>query len=220
MINIHQCTFNPFGENCYVLYDGDSRDALVIDPGMMIEAERIEMAEWLAGERLTPRRVLLTHCHIDHVADARRFATLWHIPVCASPADRPLALSLNAQAERFGFNRRYFNFEPLEFDEELTDGQTVLLGTTALHVIATPGHSPGGLSFHVPDLNTVFTGDTLFAGGVGRTDLPGGNMATLIGSITGRLLTLPGDTCVLSGHGPETTIGREAAANPYLFGHH
>ena len=217
MTCIHQFQFNPFGENCYVLYDEASRDAFVVDPGMMIEAERIEMAEWLAAEQLTPRRVLLTHCHIDHVADARRFADLWHIPVCASADDRPLAMSLNAQAERFGFNRRYFSFDALEFDEILSDNQTLTLGDAELKVIATPGHSPGGLSFYIPSINTVLTGDTLFEGSVGRVDLPGGDMDTLLDSICKRLLTLPPATRVLSGHGYATTIGDEAASNPYII---
>lgn len=214
-MEIKKFEFNPFGENCYVLHSGSA--AVVIDPGMMIEAERIEFADYMRDNSLTLSAVLLTHCHIDHVASARYLAQLWGVPVVAHEGDRPLAAALQAQAERFGFNRRYFTFQPLELDKTVADGETIAVGDEQLTVIHTPGHSPGGICYYDEAQGVAFVGDTLFAGSVGRCDLPGGDMPTLINSICGKLYRLPGETIVYCGHGPETTIAREIAGNPYTW---
>ncbi len=216
MITIKQFEFNPFGENTYLLH-ATGGEAAVIDPGMMIEAERIEFADYMTAHGLTLRAVWLTHCHIDHVAAARYLADLWHVPVRAHIAETPLASALQMQAERFGFNRRYFKFEPLVIDLPFDDGDVLKVGDCDVSVIHTPGHSPGGVSFYIEELSTVLVGDTLFAGSVGRCDLPGGDMPTLLSSIRTRLYALPGDTVVLSGHGSSTTIATEQAANMYTF---
>lgn len=204
---------NPFGETMYILWSEISREAFVVDPGMMNEAERKSITDFIANNGLSVRKILLTHMHIDHVASANWLAQTCGAHLCASDADDDLVQAMPEQVQRFRLR-----IEPPEIalNEILRDNDMLSLDNEPIHVLATPGHTQGGLSFYLPMSAAVLTGDTLFAGSIGRTDLPGGNFATLISSIKKKLLPLPADTIVLPGHGDTTTIGRELHFNPYL----
>lgn len=204
---------NPFGENTYVAYDEKSRDAVVIDPGMMNQHERDGVIQFLTDHSLHVKCVLITHVHVDHVASAAWLAQQCNASIYASEGDAPLSAALPAQAQRFGLR---ISIEPLSVDKYVKEGDKLLIGGEEIQVIAVPGHSLGGLAFYLPQSNTVFVGDSVFLGSIGRTDLPGGSQSQLIQSVKSKILTLPADTLVLPGHGPSTTVGDEQATNPYL----
>ena len=204
---------NPFGENTYVAYDEKSRDAVVIDPGMMNQHERDGVIQFLTDHSLHVKCVLITHVHVDHVASAAWLAQQCKAPVYSSEGDSPLSAALPAQAQRFGLR---ISIEPLSVDKYVKEGDKLLIGGEEIQVIAVPGHSLGGLAFYLPQSNAVFVGDSVFLGSIGRTDLPGGSQSQLIQSVKSKILTLPADTLVLPGHGPSTTVGDEQATNPYL----
>ncbi len=206
-------TVNPFGENTYLAWDEATRHAIIIDPGMMQEHERNVVTKFIEDNHLVMQQVLLTHIHIDHVSSARWMAHRYGIPVAASPLEVPYALNLPAQAEHF---RLRVPVEALTIDQPLADGDTLMLGDEIIHVLAMPGHSPGGLAFYAPDSALVFTGDSIFEESIGRTDLPGGDYSSLIKSIKEKILTLPPDTLLIPGHGPTTTVANERDYNPFL----
>lgn len=206
-------TVNPFGENTYLAWDETTRHAIIIDPGMMQDHERNVVTKFIDDNNLVMRYVLITHVHIDHVTSARWMADRYGITVAASPLDAPNALALPEQAEHF---RLRMPVEALTIDQPLADGDTMMLGDETIHVLAMPGHSPGGLAFYAPDSELVFTGDSIFEGSIGRTDLPGGDFGTLINSIKEKILTLPPETLIIPGHGPTTTVANELEYNPFL----
>ncbi len=209
-----------FAANCYLLASGPGQDCLIIDPGQDAEQGIEEIIE---RYRLRPAAVLLTHGHIDHIWSVAPVCGARDIPAYIHPGDRALlsdpakGLSLAAGQQLFG---------GLEFTEpddvlELTDGMTLDLAGVELVVDHAPGHTPGSVTFRLPaaaEPGTLFTGDLLFAGSIGRTDLPGGDYETILTSLARVCLPLPDETAVLSGHGPTTTIGAERAHNPFLAG--
>lgn len=167
----------------------------------------------MTGHSLQVKCVLITHIHVDHVASAEWLAQQCAAPVYASEGDAPLSAALPAQAQRFGLR---ISIEPLAIDKYVKEGDKLLVGGEEIQVIAVPGHSLGGLAFYLPQSNTVFVGDSVFLGSIGRTDLPGGSQSQLIQNVKSKILTLPADTLILAGHGPSTTVGDEQATNPYL----
>jgi hydroxyacylglutathione hydrolase len=209
-----------FAANCYVIAPGPGTECVIVDPGQDAEPG---INEILAEHRLKPAAVLLTHGHIDHVWSVAPVCGARNIPAFIHPSDRALlsdpakGLSLSAGQQLFG---------GLEFTEpddvrELTDGLTLELAGIELVVEHAPGHTPGSVTFRLPDAaeaGTLFTGDLLFAGSIGRTDLPGGDYQTILTSLAKVCLPLPDETAVLSGHGPATSIGAERAHNPFLAG--
>jgi glyoxylase-like metal-dependent hydrolase (beta-lactamase superfamily II) len=198
----------PLGTNAYLVGCPTTRQAALIDPGD--DARRLLR---LAHEReLEVSKVLLTHGHVDHVGAVGDVKRLTGAAVYLNAADRPLYDASPMQARFFGIRCS----EPPPPDESLEHGQALELGALRVEVIATPGHTPGGVSLYVASEGVVFAGDTLFQGGVGRTDLPGGSTSQLMSSIQDRLLTLPDLTRVYCGHGPSTTIGEEKRSNPFL----
>jgi glyoxylase-like metal-dependent hydrolase (beta-lactamase superfamily II) len=197
-------------ENCYLLADRTTRQAVMIDPG---EEVRLFLAE-MDTRAWTLSAIWLTHAHLDHAMGVREVKAATGAPVYLHPLDRPLYEALPKQGEWFGIRVE----PPPAPDQELADGQRLVVGRTEFTVRHTPGHSPGSVSFVAPDL--VIGGDVLFSGSIGRTDLPGGNGADLMQSIHSVFLTLPDSTVVYSGHGPETTIGVERMTNPFLTGVH
>jgi glyoxylase-like metal-dependent hydrolase (beta-lactamase superfamily II) len=202
-------TNGVFQENCYILADPDTNDAVLIDPGE--EAELF--LRRLRSEAFNLRAIWLTHAHLDHVLGVSVVVDATGVPVYLHPADRQLYDGMASQGEWFG----YRNLQPPPPPEhELTEGDELSLGGLSFEVRHVPGHSPGGVAFVGHDIAIV--GDALFAGSIGRTDLPGGDAETLLRNIRQKLLTLPDETVVFSGHGPETTIGRERAHNPFLTG--
>jgi glyoxylase-like metal-dependent hydrolase (beta-lactamase superfamily II) len=195
-----------FQENCYLLGDRSRGEAVIVDPGEEWERflAELERRRW----RLTA--IWLTHAHIDHVLGVGEVHTATGAPIHLHPADRPLYD--NAPQQGLWFGLRIAAPPPPQVD--LAAGQTLSVGQFEFTVRETPGHSPGSVSLVGPGM--VLTGDALFAGSIGRTDLPGGDYDILIASIRRELLSLPDDTVVHSGHGPRTTIGAERRTNPFL----
>ena len=209
-MKIVQIPNGQFVENCYLVTDEASRECVVIDPGE--EAGLILRRITEAGVR--PVAIWVTHAHLDHVMGVPRLSRETGAPIYLHPADRELYDHVIQQGLAFGI--RVESLPPP--DREFVPGETVRVGTVGFTVRHAPGHSPGSVCL-VGD-GVVFTGDVLFAGSIGRTDLPGADFDTLIRSIERELLVLPDSTMVYSGHGPETTVGRERGTNPFLAGVH
>jgi glyoxylase-like metal-dependent hydrolase (beta-lactamase superfamily II) len=195
-----------------------TREALVIDPGDDPEA----ILEVLRRHDLKCRGILHTHAHLDHVSATSQLAEATGAPILLHVADQPLYDNVELQAQMFGFPTP----RTMPVDRLVADGDEVAVGDHSGEVLHTPGHSPGSLCLHMPESEgedrilrpqCVFAGDTLFFGSIGRTDLWGGDYGQIIRSIHERLLTLPDETIVIPGHGPQTTIGKERAANPFLM---
>lgn len=212
-MNATMMSVNPFGENMYILWDEASHEAVVIDPGMMREGEREMVTKFIDEHQLKVKHVLLTHLHVDHITGARWLADKTGVDVCGSALDNPLGQELPDQVAHFRIN---IEVEPLTVDRNLSDGDTLPLGDEIIQVLHVPGHSPGGLAFYVPQSNLLFSGDTIFNGSIGRTDLWGGDFAQLINSIREKILPLPDETVIASGHGPTTTVADEKRCNPFL----
>ncbi len=202
-----------FGENIFILFDETSREAAIIDPGMMEAGEFSQLEEMVSQEGLHVKYVLLTHAHIDHACAAKWAADKYGAPICGSTADQMYASSMKEQAQLFHLPIRPDTFK---IDTPLSEGDVLTLGETTIQVIATPGHTKGGLVFYILQDSIAFVGDTIFNGSVGRTDLPGGDFATLSESIRTKIYTLPADTILHSGHGPATTVHKEKNFNPYV----
>ena len=209
-----------FAANCYLVADAPGSDCLIIDPGQDAVPGISEIVERYG---LRPVAVLATHGHIDHIWSVAPVCGARGIPAYIHPADRALlsdparGLSLTGSQTLFGG----LTFTEPDDVRELTDGMSLELAGITLVVDHAPGHTPGSVTFRLPgaaDPETLFTGDLLFAGSIGRTDLPGGDYETILASLTRVCLPLPDDTVVLAGHGPQTTIGAERAHNPFLAG--
>jgi hydroxyacylglutathione hydrolase len=201
-------TVGPFQENCYVIGDGET--GAIVDPGD--EAARIALAVEQTG--LEIGQILVTHAHIDHVGAVAALADEYACPVLMHAEAEPMLQQLPTQAMMMGLR---FGKVPA-VDRHIQDGEILEVGSLRLESLYTPGHAPGHLAFYVESEGLVLSGDALFAGSVGRTDLFGGDMEVLVRSINERLLTLPDETRVYPGHGPRTTIGDERAYNPFLRG--
>lgn len=197
-----------FVENCYLVADPRSGDAVIVDPGE--EPERF--LQELARRGWTLRAIWITHAHLDHVLGVGAVKRATGAPIHLHPLDRPLYDTLPDQGAWFGLRVG----RPPPPDVELAPGQTLRVGAIEFEVRGTPGHSPGSVSFVGPGM--IFGGDVLFNGSIGRTDLPGGDYPTLMSSIQRHFLSLPDSTVVHSGHGPDTTIGVERLTNPFLTG--
>jgi len=206
-MKVVQIANGVFAENCYLIVDEPTRQSVIVDPGE--EAGLILHKIDEAGAQ--PVAILLTHAHVDHVLGVEQVARKTGAIVWLHPADRPLYDAVGEQAGWFGLVPPEEQPPP---DRDLVAGQQLQVGGLSFDVRHTPGHSPGSVCF--VGHGAVFSGDVLFAGSIGRTDLPGGDFETLIASIERELLPLPDDTIVYSGHGPETTIGRERRTNPFL----
>ncbi len=208
-MNIETFVLGPFQSNCTLLACPTTRQAVLVDPGD--DAPRL-LAE-LAARDLTLVRILLTHGHLDHVCGVEGLRAASGASVGLHRSDRQLYDRVAVQAMAFGLQAE----QPGPPDEELVHGQRIEFGAGhEIVVIHTPGHSPGGVCFHLPGAALAVVGDTLFQGSIGRTDLWGGDYDTLLSSIRERLLVLPAETRIICGHGPDSTIGREARSNPFL----
>jgi glyoxylase-like metal-dependent hydrolase (beta-lactamase superfamily II) len=201
----------PLQCNCTILGDEEAGEAIVIDPGD--EIGRIARRLNTLGLKL--KQILITHAHIDHVGGALKLKKLTGAPILMNENDLPQLKIMAEQAGWLGVDTP----ETAPPDENLSDGLVVGLDRFPAQVIHTPGHTQGSVCLHFAPLNLLVAGDTLFAGSIGRTDLPGGNSGQIIDSIQSRLLALPQQTKVLPGHGPATTIGAERRSNPFLRMH-
>lgn len=212
-MEIAKFAFSLFGINTYVVWDPATLKAAVIDPGMIDSQEERALSAFVNRKRLTVTHIINTHLHIDHAIGDKYARESLGAPVYAHKDDEILGQRMMQQANMFGLAAKVGN---VSVDSYLNDGDKIKIGDGILAVLHVPGHSPGGIALYDAQGHFVIAGDSLFAGSIGRTDLPGGDMTQLIGSINDKLLTLPGDTVVYSGHGPETTIAREATSNPFL----
>lgn len=214
MLSIKVFRVNMMGENTYVVND-ETKECVIIDCGCYEQAEKDALAGYIEEEGLKPVRLLCTHFHLDHVFGTQFILDRYGLRAEISPRESQLAEMQHYQAVAFGLDDSAAQSpQPLL---TLNDGDAVRFGNTELTVIATPGHSPGGVSFYSERDGVVFTGDTLFRGTYGAVNLPGGRLSKLVRSIKERLFVLPPETVVYPGHGGETTIGVEKEVNPILF---
>jgi hydroxyacylglutathione hydrolase len=194
--------------NCSILGDETSREAIVIDPGDEIS----RIVALLEKHHLTVKQIIVTHAHIDHIAGAHRLKELTGAPILYNQLDLPQVRMMDIQAGWLGVPTPKVSAP----DEDLHDGKTISIAGLSGTVIHTPGHTHGSSCLYLPNHTLLIAGDTLFAGSIGRTDLPGGNTQQILKSIHDRLLILPDDIKVIPGHGSSTTIGAERDENPFL----
>jgi hydroxyacylglutathione hydrolase len=200
-----------FAQNCSIVYDDETKQAAIIDPGGDID----RLLAAIDGKNLKLEQIWLTHAHIDHAGGTAALAERLQLPIIGPhPADQFWIDALPQQGAMFGFPA-VDAFQPTRW---LQDGDTVELAGHVLHVRHCPGHTPGHVVFHSPEMGRAFVGDVLFAGSIGRTDFPQGDHATLIASITQRLWPMGDETVFIPGHGPESTFGEERRSNPYVRG--
>ncbi|MEM9836694.1 MAG: MBL fold metallo-hydrolase [Bacteroidota bacterium] len=213
MTKVVSLTFNPLQENTYVVYETDSKEAIIFDPGCFSPAEERQLLAEIERLGLRPVRLINTHCHLDHVFGNAFVANTFSLELGIHPLEVPVLAAAPQITQAYGL-------PPMtpspSADYFLNEGDTLQLGKATFTLLLCPGHSPGSLCFYNAEDNYVIAGDVLFAGSIGRTDLPGGDFDTLMGSIHGKLFQLPGTTIVYPGHGPATTIGRERESNPWL----
>ncbi len=205
--------FSLFGVNTYILWDEATREAVIVDPAMTRPDECAVIDAFIEQNNLHPVRLINTHLHLDHTFGDEYVKTRYGLPLEANSGDAAFGLDRQGQARKFHLP---ITLPPIAIDRQLNDGDIVNVGTDSLRVLAVPGHSQGSIALYNDKDSFVITGDALFNGSIGRTDLPGGDHAQLIESITDKLLTLPPSTRVYPGHGPASTIGDEIRYNPYL----
>lgn len=200
----------PLHCNCSVVGDEDTHEAIVIDPGDDIE----RILELIGKHHLQVKQIVVTHAHIDHVGGAMKLRAATGAPILLNQNDYALLKMLDVQAAWLGMRSP----GKVEIDQSLGQADTVKAGSLAAQVLHTPGHTEGSICLYFPAEHKLFAGDTLFAGSIGRTDLPGGSYEKILQSIHDRVLALPDETVVVPGHGPLTTIGEERESNPFLRG--
>lgn len=204
-----------FGVNSYVVYDPVEKQAAIIDPGIVDPRETEAIDNFLKKNQLKLVAVINTHLHIDHAVGNGILKSKYNVDVMAHADDSFLGDNLVEQARQFGLP---FKQENAGVNRYLKDGDVIEIGAGKLEVIHVPGHSPGGIALYDKEDNFLISGDTLFEGSIGRTDLPGGNMAKLLESVKKRLYSLPDNTVVYPGHGNPTTIGKEKIHNAFVRG--
>jgi len=213
MLQLHSAVFNAFSENTYIIYN-EHKQCWIIDPGMYDAEETKSFKDFIAQEGLMPQGIINTHAHLDHILGVQAMIDEYRIPFALHPLEAPVLAGAKGSAMLFGFS---FSNVP-QPTQALREGESLKLGEDTLELRLAPGHSPGSVVFYYPEGEWAVGGDVLFAGSIGRSDLPGGNHNTLLESIRTQLLTLPDATVVYPGHGPETTVGEERRSNPFLRG--
>lgn len=213
MLNIETLPVTEFAQNSRVLWCSETKEGVIVDPGG--EAQKILAAVKRLGLKIS--QVWLTHSHLDHCGGVEPILSELKVPLVAHPEERMMRSNVKSIAQMYGMSPREWYNCP-EPDREVRGGEKISVGNRPCEVLFTPGHSPGHVSFYFPKDNVVASGDVLFAGSIGRTDLPGGDMKTLLESIRQQICTLPPSTRVLTGHGPDTTVEEEVATNPFLNG--
>lgn len=211
MLQIQLFTCNPFQEHAAVAWDEDGA-GVIVDPGLYDDTETAEFTGFLEEKGITPQAIFLTHCHPDHVYGVSALVARYGIKVYMSPEDKAMKQYMAMISGAAGLHEPDMSFET----EDVTDGMAIRIGKTEYTVIATPGHTPGGVCYYDREDKVLFSGDTLFAGSIGRSDLPLGDYDKLIVSVMDKVMGLDGDVMVLPGHGPKTDIAHERTHNPFL----
>lgn len=211
MLTVTSFVFSPVRENTYVVHN-ETGDCIIADPGCYFGNERNELKEFIQNSQLRPKYLLNTHCHLDHVFGNKFIHDTYGLTLHLHEKEKPLLEYAPTSGLSWGLPFDNYQGE-LIF---LREGEVIRLGEDELHVLFTPGHSPGHISFWCPSQKFVLSGDVLFQQSIGRTDLPGGDFDTLIKSIREKLFTLPDETVVYPGHGEATTVGDEKKMNPFL----
>lgn len=211
MLQLHRATFNAFSENTYIIYN-EEKACWIVDPGMSDAQEHAAFDAFIAQEGLVPQGIINTHAHIDHILGVQAVIDEYGIPFALHPLEGPVLAAGRGSAMMFGLTLDHIP-QPTQV---LQEGQHLQLGDDVVEVRLAPGHSPGSVVFYYAAGGWAIGGDVLFAGSIGRTDLPGGNHAQLLESIRTQLYTLPDETIIWPGHGPETTIAEEKRSNPYV----
>lgn len=210
-MKIKKFTFNAFQENTYVLYD-ETKSCVIIDPGCNNTLEEESLSLFISDNNLKPTMLINTHCHIDHILGNAFVHKKYGLELSSHAGEKVVLQAGKITAQMYGIQ---YEQSP-EITIFYTDGDILSFGDSQLKVLYTPGHSPASISFYSEDAKMLIGGDVLFFGSIGRTDLPGGDHETLLESIRSKFFILPSDTVVYSGHGPETTIGREKSSNPFF----
>lgn len=212
-MKIARMVFNLFSENTYILWEEGETQAAIVDPGMGSEDEFLKVKNFLSENGLSLEMVLLTHQHVDHVLGVGRLVEDYGCKVYGHVGDAEWGEKLEIQARMFNLP---YAVKTFTLSDAVSEGDKITLNNEEIQVIHTPGHSPGGLVYYLPETGCAFVGDTIFEGSIGRTDLSGGNYGTLIENIKTKVLTLPADTVLLPGHGGATTVEDEKNYNPFL----
>ena len=211
-MKIKSFCFNPFQENTYVVYD-ETKNCIIIDPGCYTELEKIELKRFITSEGLKPVKLINTHCHIDHILGNKFVSELWSLELYIHKDDLPLLENAGNIGKMYGLEDYQGSPYPKHF---LAQDDILTFGESSFKILFAPGHAPGHICLYSKKNNLVISGDVLFQGSIGRTDLPGGDHIVLINSIITQLLPLPEETTVYCGHGPSTTIRKEKMSNPFL----
>ncbi|MBT8380025.1 MAG: MBL fold metallo-hydrolase [Ignavibacteria bacterium] len=212
MMNIKSVVFNNFAENTILLWDDETKEAAVVDPGMYTKDEEKIFDDYLVENNLQLKALINTHCHIDHILGCGYVKNKYKVDYYAPEKDLLLLKNAATQAEMFGLNLN----TPPEPDKLISEETEFSLGNVELKFLFTPGHTPGEFCIYIKTEKICVTGDVLFKEGIGRTDLWGGDYNTLINSIKQKLFTLPDDVKIFPGHGDPSTIGHEKQNNPFL----
>jgi glyoxylase-like metal-dependent hydrolase (beta-lactamase superfamily II) len=211
MLQIESFEFSPIYENTYIVYN-EFNECIIVDPGCYYDHEKETLESYINEKKLKPVHLLNTHCHLDHVFGNAFVAEKYNLELQIHPLEK--AVLDFAPTSGLMYDLPFTNY--LGKINHLTPGEVIHLGNDSLQILFTPGHSPGSVSFYSKEYGFVLGGDVLFKGSIGRTDLPGGNMETLLDSVRKQLFVLPDATVVYSGHGSPTDIGTEKSSNPFF----
>ncbi len=211
MIHIAVRPFNAFRENTYILTD-ETGACLIVDPGNYSAAENAQIADYIKDNHLIPRLIVITHAHVDHVSGVRFLQERYRMPFAAHSEDAFLLAAMPVSSKMYGFDIQHVP----NIDIDLSKESSLKFGHSEVEVIHVPGHSPGHIALYSPRERFLIAGDVLFAGSIGRTDLPGGDYKVLMESILGKIVPLGGDVTVYPGHGRSTTISQELERNPFI----
>ena len=211
-MEIHKITFNTFQENTFILWD-NTTDCIIIDPGCYERNEELLLVDFINKNNLNPVKLINTHCHIDHILGNKFVSEKWNLELYINKIDLPLLEGSGDIARMYGFENYKGSPYPKHYLEE---GDILEFGESKLEILFTPGHAPGHICLFNKEERFIVSGDVLFNGSIGRTDLIGGDFDTLIESIKTKLMTLQDETIVYCGHGPSTSIGKERLSNPFL----
>jgi hydroxyacylglutathione hydrolase len=211
MTRVYQLTYGPFAENTYVIAD-DDLNAIIVDPGMYHPDENVQFFEFINSHQLKPCRLLLTHAHLDHVFGVNWVNKTYGLIPEIHNDDQIVYDSAEVVAKQYGLNMNQL----VPSNISLVHNQVFKFGESEFRIIHTPGHSPGSVCFRNDNEGYIISGDVLFQGSIGRTDLPGGDYNVLMRSINEHIISLDEDTIVYSGHGPVTNVGQEKVSNPFL----